>query len=100
MEIRRTPEFREWIDSLKDAAGRARILARIARLAEGNPGDHRNLQGGVSELRIDVGPGYRVYYTVRGRMLIILLVGGDKSSTAAQQRDIARAKELVRGIGL
>ncbi len=98
MEMKRTRQFKEWIDALKDVVGRARIQARIDRLGDGNPGDHRNLQGGISELRIDVGPGYRVYYTQRGNELIILLVGGDKSSKAAQQRDIERAKELARGI--
>jgi putative addiction module killer protein len=66
MEMKRTREFTAWIDALKDVAGRARILARIRRLADGNPGDHRNLSGGISELRIDAGPGYRVYYTQRG----------------------------------
>jgi putative addiction module killer protein len=65
MEIKRTPEFREWLDGLRDVAGRARIQARIERLAAGNPGDHRNLEGGISEMRVDVGPGYRVYYTRR-----------------------------------
>ena len=98
MEINRTAEFKEWINGLRDIAGRARIQARIERLASGNPGDHRNLSGGVSELRIDVGPGYRVYYTVRGDELIILLVGGDKSSKAVQQRDIALAQELARSL--
>jgi putative addiction module killer protein len=67
MEIKRTPEFREWLDGLRDVAGRARIQARIERLAAGNPGDHRNLEGGISEMRVDVGPGYRLYYTRRGR---------------------------------
>lgn len=95
MEIQRTPEFKDWIDALKDLMGRARIQARIERLAGGNPGDHRNLDGGVSELRIDVGPGYRVYYTRRGNQLVILLVGGDK---ATQQRDIEMAKELARNL--
>ncbi|WP_313341792.1 type II toxin-antitoxin system RelE/ParE family toxin [Stenotrophomonas sp.] len=95
MEMKRTHEFIAWIDALKDVAGRARILARIRRLADGNPGDHRNLTGGISELRIDAGPGYRVYYTQRGNQLIILLVGGDKSS---QQRDIESAKELARNL--
>lgn len=93
MGTKRTPQFTEWIDGLKDITGRARILARIRRLADGNPGDHRNLTGGVSELRVDAGPGYRVYYTRRGNELIILLVGGDKAS---QQRDIDKAKELAR----
>lgn len=93
MELKRTPEFKAWIDGLRDIAGRARIQARIERLASGNPGDHRNLEGGVSELRIDVGPGYRVYYTRRGNALILLLIGGDKSS---QQQDIRTAQAMVR----
>jgi len=93
--MKRTPQFTAWIDGLKDIAGRARILARIRRLADGNPGDHRNLTGGVSELRVDVGPGYRVYFTQRGNELIILLVGGDKSS---QQRDIDKAIEIARAL--
>ena len=92
VEIKRTSQFAAWIDDLKDVAGRARILARIRRLGEGNPGDHRNLTDGISELRIDVGPGYRVYYTQRGKTLVILLVGGDKNS---QQRDIQKAKALA-----
>ncbi|MFT4178414.1 MAG: type II toxin-antitoxin system RelE/ParE family toxin [Thermomonas sp.] len=93
MELKRTPEFKAWIDALRDVAGRARIQARIERLAGGNPGDLRNLGGGVSELRIDTGPGYRVYYTKRGNILILLLVGGDKTT---QQEDIRRAQEIVR----
>lgn len=95
METKRTPQFTAWIDGLKDITGRARILARIRRLADGNPGDHRNLTGGISELRVDVGPGYRVYYTQRGNELVILLVGGDKAS---QQRDIEKAKEIARAL--
>jgi putative addiction module killer protein len=83
------------MDDLKDVAGRARILARIRRLAHGNPGNHRNLSGGIAELRVDAGPGYRVYYTQRGNRLIILLVGGDKGS---QQQDIEKAKELARNL--
>ena len=71
---------------------RARIQVRVDRLVHGNPGDHRNLTGGIAELRIDVGPGYRVYYTQRGEELIVLLAGGDKSS---QQRDVKRAIELA-----
>jgi len=93
--MKRTPQFTAWIDNLKDVMGRARILARLRRLAEGNPGDHRNLAGGISELRVDVGPGYRVYYTQRGGELIILLVGGDKGS---QQKDIDKANELARSL--
>jgi putative addiction module killer protein len=92
MEIKRTPEFREWLDGLRDVAGRARIQARIERLAAGNPGDHRNLEGGISEMRVDVGPGYRVYYTRRGDVLIVLLVGGDKAS---QKQDIRKAQALA-----
>lgn len=95
MEMTTHPEFKAWLNALKDVNGRARILARIRRLGEGNPGDHRNLTDGISELRIDVGPGYRVYYTQRGNELVILLVGGDKDS---QQRDIEKAKKLARSL--
>ena len=84
-----------WINELEDRSARARIQVRVDRLAHGNPGQHRNLTNGLSELKIDVGPGYRVYYTQRGEELIILLVGGDKSS---QQNDIARAQELARNL--
>ena len=93
MRIAATPEFRAWIDSLKDLAGRARIQVRIDRLLHGNPGQHRKLTNGVSELKIDVGPGYRVYYTVRGAEILLLLVGGDKSS---QAKDIAKAIKLAK----
>jgi putative addiction module killer protein len=91
--VEKTPAFGEWLDALKDRMGRARILVRIDRLAHGNPGQHRDLSGGVSELKIDVGPGYRVYYTQRGGRLILLLIGGDKST---QQQDIAKAIDLAR----
>ena len=84
-----------WINELKDRSARARIQVRVDRLAHGNPGQHRNLTNGLSELKIGVGAGYRVYYTPRGEELIILLVGGDKSS---QQNDIARAQELARNL--
>lgn len=93
MRIEKTQEFGEWIDALKDRAGRARILVRIDRLIRGNPGQHRHLTDGVSELKIDVGPGYRVYYTVRGTRLLLLLAGGDKST---QQKDIAKAILLAQ----
>ncbi|MCA9643489.1 MAG: type II toxin-antitoxin system RelE/ParE family toxin [Myxococcales bacterium] len=96
MRVERTDEFRDWIDGLKDLAGRARILMRVDRLVHGNPGDHRNLTDGVSELRVDVGPGYRVYYSKRGSRLLLLLVGGDKSS---QSRDIAKAIRLAKEHG-
>ncbi|MGH8469847.1 MAG: type II toxin-antitoxin system RelE/ParE family toxin [Gammaproteobacteria bacterium] len=93
MRVERTDGYREWIDALKDRAGRARILVRVERLIQGNPGEHRNLTDGVSELKIDFGPGYRVYYTQRGTRLLLLLAGGDKST---QQKDIALAIELAK----
>jgi putative addiction module killer protein len=93
MRVKKTDEYRDWLDRLRDQAGRARILVRVDRLIHGNPGDHRNLQGGVSELKIDFGPGYRVYYTQRGEQLLLLLIGGDKSS---QAKDIAKAQQLAK----
>jgi putative addiction module killer protein len=96
MRVDKTDEYRAWIDGLKDVTGRARILMRVDRLIHGNPGDHRNLTQGVSELRIDVGPGYRVYYTKRGTRLLLLLAGGNKST---QAKDIAKAIRLARDYG-
>jgi putative addiction module killer protein len=93
LQVRATAEFLCWLDSLEDRVSRARIQVRIDRLIHGNAGKHRHLTSGVSELKIDTGPGYRVYYTQRGMQLLILLVDGDKSS---QQKDIARAIRLVR----
>ena len=93
MRVKKTDAYRDWLDRLRDQAGRARILVRVDRLIHGNPGDHRNLQGGVSELKIDFGPGYRVYYTQRGEQLLLLLIGGDKSS---QAKDIAKAQRLAK----
>jgi putative addiction module killer protein len=90
-----TEVYRDWINGLKDRVLRARIQVRVDRLVHGNPGQYRNLTHGVSELKVDIGPGYRVYYTQRGEELIILLVGGDKSS---QQSDIALARELARNL--
>jgi len=84
-----------WINALKDRAARARIQVRIDRLTHGNPGQHRNLTDGVSELKIDFGPGYRVYYTERAGELIVLLAGGDKSS---QQQDIKVAIALAKNL--
>lgn len=83
MKIQRTRQFATWIDAFKDVTARARILARIGRLAEGHPGDHRYLGDGISELRIDAGPGYRLYYSQRGRQWVTLLVGGDKVRSGA-----------------
>jgi len=91
-EIRQTEAFRTWMRDLRDAQGRAVIARRVQRMAAGNFGDHKSVGGKVSELRVPVGPGYRVYYTLRGRDLVVLLCGGDKDS---QHRDIARAKELA-----
>lgn len=93
MQVEKTDKYRAWIDSLRDRAGRARILVRVERLIHGNPGQHRDLTEGLSELKIDFGPGYRVYYSQRGTRLLLLLAGGDKSS---QQQDIAKALELNR----
>jgi putative addiction module killer protein len=92
-EIRETGTFSKWLEALKDSRAKARIAARTQRLAFGNPGDVRPVGGGVSELRIDFGPGYRVYYLQRGKVLIILLCGGDKSS---QDKDIKLALKLAK----
>jgi putative addiction module killer protein len=93
MQIKTTSQFTAWLDRLTDLNARARIQARIQRLAGGNPGHHRDLKLGVSELKIDVGPGYRVYYTQKQDVLIILICGGDKSS---QTKDIKLAYKLVQ----
>lgn len=95
MEIRKTEYFAEWLDGMRDLQARARVLARIERLAQGNAGDVQPVGEGVSELRIHHGPGYRVYFKQRGRELIVLLAGGDKST---QARDIKTALRLAREI--
>jgi len=95
MRLSMTEVYRDWINDLKDRAGRARIQMRVDRLAHGNPGQHRNLTHGISELKIDVSPGYRVYYTERNGELIILLAGGDKST---QQQNIKTAAVLARNL--
>lgn len=95
IEIRKTDIFARWIDGLDDIRARARILVRIERLAAGNPGDAKPVGEGVSELRIDYGPGYRVYYKKQGRKVVILLAGGDKRS---QTRDIKTALRLARNL--
>jgi putative addiction module killer protein len=86
IEIRKTETYVKWIDNLRDHQARARVLARIERLALGNPGDVKPVGEGVSELRINFGPGYRVYFTKRGREIVILLAGGDKSTQPADIR--------------
>jgi putative addiction module killer protein len=96
MRVEATDEYRDWIDNLKDLRGRSRILMRVDRLIHGNPGSHRNLTQGISELKVDVGPGYRVYYTRHGDDLLLLLMGGDKST---QARDVARAIRISQAYG-
>jgi len=95
IEIRKTDVYAKWLDGLLDVRGRACILARVERLATGNPGDVKAVGEGVSELRIDYGPGYRVYYTQQGREVVILLAGGDKST---QAQDIKIALRLARNL--
>jgi putative addiction module killer protein len=93
IEIRQTDEYAEWFQSLRDRQARARVNTRIRRFSLGNPGDVQPVGEGVSELRIDYGPGYRVYFFQRGETLVILLAGGDKRT---QNRDIRKALELAR----
>lgn len=95
IEIRKTEVFVQWLDSLRDLRGRARVLARIDRLAEGNSGDAAPVGEGVSEMRIDFGPGYRIYFKKRGKLLVILLAGGDKSTQSA---DIKLALRLAKNL--
>ena len=92
VEIFQTDEFDKWLRKLKDKQGKARVLNRIDRLAHGNPGDVKPVGQGISELRVNHGPGYRVYYLKEGNRLILLLCGGDKST---QQQDIDKAKILA-----
>lgn len=94
-EIRQTPVFEAWIRGLRDPIARAVILRRIARVADGNLGDVKSVGDGVRELRVDHGPGFRVYFVRRGNALLVLLCGGDKGS---QTRDISRAKVLAREV--
>ena len=94
-EIRKTANFAKWLDGLSDIQARARVLIRIDRLSDGNPGDVKSVGEGVSEMRISYGPGYRVYYILRNRELIILLAGGDKRS---QTRDIKTALRLAQNL--
>ena len=95
MQLKLTKQYLDWINGLKDRVTRARIQVRVDQLLHGNPGKHRVLTEGVVELKIDVGPGYRVYFTERAETLIILLIGGDKST---QDQDIDLALKLLRNL--
>jgi putative addiction module killer protein len=93
IEIRETETFSTWLRALRDGQAKARIAARARRLAFGNPGDVRPVGGGISELRIHYGPGYRIYFVRRGAVVILLLCGGDKNT---QDADIKAAKRLAK----
>jgi putative addiction module killer protein len=92
-QIQRTDVFADWLAKLRDAKGKARILSRLESMTQGNLGDAKSVGGGVRELRVHVGPGYRVYFAQTGRIVLLLLCGGDKST---QKRDIEQAKRLLR----
>ncbi len=95
VEIRKTERFAHWLDGLRDIRARARVQVRVERLAIGNAGDVSPVGEGVSEMRIDYGPGYRVYFTKRGREVVVLLAGGDKRTQAT---DIKTALRLARNL--
>ncbi len=95
IEIRKTETFTNWIDGLSDIRARARILVRIKRLASGNPGDVKAVGESISEMRIDYGPGYRVYYKKTGQTIVVILAGGDKRT---QKKDIKKAQELAKSL--
>ena len=95
LEVRRTEVYASWLDGLRDVRARARVLVRVERLAAGNPGDVRPVGEGVSEIRIDYGPGYRVYFKRQDRTVVVLLAGGDKRT---QSDDIATALRLARNL--
>ncbi|MBX9945938.1 MAG: type II toxin-antitoxin system RelE/ParE family toxin [Reyranella sp.] len=92
IEVRQTQDFSDWLRRLKDANAAARVVARIRRMEMGNPGDTRSVGRGILEMRVDHGPGYRIYYLHRGAQIVILLCGGDKRT---QQQDIRRAQKLA-----
>lgn len=92
IEVRQTDEFRDWLRNLRDDRAVARIGSRLRRLEQGNPGDVKSLGAALMEMRIDCGPGYRVYYVRRGAVVVVLLCGGDKGT---QEKDIARARALA-----
>ncbi len=95
MELVYTEVFEEWLIGLRDLRARASILTRLERIEDGNFGDHRSVGGGISELRVNVGQGYRVYYTIRQQTVVILLCGGDKAS---QRRDIRQAQQMAKEV--
>ncbi|MEI6152818.1 MAG: type II toxin-antitoxin system RelE/ParE family toxin [Deltaproteobacteria bacterium] len=95
VKIKQTEAYEEWFNSLSDGRAKARIDVRIRRMSLGNPGETRPVGEGVMELKIDYGPGYRVYYLSKGKTVVILLAGGDKKT---QNKDIARAKMLAKEI--
>ena len=95
IEVRKTEVYAKWLDGLRDVRVRARVLVRVERLAAGNPGDVRPVGEGVSELRIDYGPGYRVYFKKQGPTMVVLLAGGDKRT---QSQDIETALRLTRNL--
>lgn len=95
LEVRRTEAYASWLDGLRDVRARARVLVRVERLLAGNPGDVRPVGEGVSEMRIDYGPGYRVYFKRQDRTLVVLLAGGDKRT---QNDDIDTARRLARNL--
>jgi putative addiction module killer protein len=92
IDVRETPDFTNWLAALSDQRACLQIVRRISRVAAGSFGDAKSVGGAVSELRIDHGPGYRVYYTRRGKAVVILLCGGDKRT---QSKDIRKAKEIA-----
>ena len=95
LEVRQTATYSEWFSKLRDRAAKIRIDIRIRRLSVGNPGDVKPVGEGISELRVNYGPGYRVYFVQRGELYVVLLAGGDKSS---QDQDIRQAKALARDL--
>jgi len=95
LEVRQTIQFSRWLRRLADANASARIVARIRRMEMGNPGNCKSLGQGLMEMRIDHGPGYRVYFVRRGSAVVILLCGGDKRT---QEKDIARARALAESV--
>jgi putative addiction module killer protein len=95
--VYQTPEFSDWLDALKDVRVQVRIAARLRQAEAGSLGDHKNLSGALSEMRLDIGPGYRLYFTRRDLILVVMLMCGDKST---QERDIAKARRLLNSLEL